>query len=63
MSDSPCHVQEMDRKRHLLRLWISPAVDRPLPDCYAELYGTTKVGNRGGIRVPGYDLNIPLDAE
>jgi hypothetical protein len=53
----------MDRKRHLLRLWISPAVDRPLPDCYAELYGTTKIGNRGGIRVPGFDLNIPLEAE
>ena len=56
-------LQEMDRKRHLLRLWVAPAMDRPLPECYAELYGTTKVGDRGGIRVPGYDLNIPLEAE
>ncbi|CAL8468861.1 g8402 [Coccomyxa elongata] len=54
---------EMDRKRHLLRLWVAPPVERPLPECYAELYGSTKVGDRGGIRVKGYDLKIPFEAE
>lgn len=53
----------MDRRRHLLRLWVSPEGERPLPECYAELYGTVKVADRGGIRVPGYDLKIPLEAE
>ena len=56
-------LQEDDLKRHLLRLWVAPSVDRPLPDCYAELYGSTKPGSRGGIRVPGYDLKIALKAE
>ena len=40
-----CFVQELDRKRHLLRLWVAPPVERPLPQCYAELYGTVKVGD------------------
>ncbi len=56
-------LQEQDRKRHLLRLWVAPPVERPLPQCYAELYGTVKVGDRGGIRVKGYDEKIPLEAE
>jgi hypothetical protein len=55
--------QEADRKRHLLRLWVSPPVERPLPDCYAELYGTTRIGDRGGIRVKGFNLSIALEAE
>lgn len=63
ISASGCSAQELDRKRHLLRLWVAPPVDRPLPECYAELYGTTKVGDRGGILVKGYDLNIKLEAE
>ena len=42
---------EADRKRHLLRLWLSVPDDRPLPDCYAERFGTTTIGNRGGIVV------------
>ena len=40
---------EADRKRHLLRLWLSVPGDRPLPDCYAERFGTITIGNRGGI--------------
>ena len=55
--------QELERRRHLLRLWVSPGNERPLPEAYAELYGSVTVGNRGGIRVPGYSLTIPLEAE
>ena len=42
---------EPERKRHLLRLWLSVPGDRPLPDCFAERFGTTTIGNRGGIVV------------
>jgi|TARA_B100000315_G_scaffold143376_2_gene132367 hypothetical protein len=43
---------EPERRRHLLRLWLSVPGDRPLPDCFAERFGTTKIGDRGGIVVP-----------
>ena len=52
---------EPERRRHLLRLWLSLPGDRDLPPCFAERYGTTEVGNRGGIIVPGTKLNAPLD--
>lgn len=52
---------EPERRRHLLRLWLSLPGDRDLPPCFAERYGTTEVGNRGGIIVPGTTLNAPLD--
>ena len=44
---------EPERRRNLLRLWLSVPGDRPLPDCFAERFGTTTVGNRGGIVVSG----------
>ena len=44
---------EPERKRHLLRLWFSVPGDRPLPDCFAERFGATTIGNRGGIVAPG----------
>ena len=49
------------RKRHLLRLWLSVAGDRPLPECFRERYGSIEIGNRGGIIVRGTRLNVPLD--
>lgn len=56
---------DVDRRRHLLRLWLSPVNDRPLPECYSDLLGgSVQIGNRGGIRVPGAVTNpIPLEAE
>jgi len=54
---------EPERRRHLLRLWLSPPNGRPLPAVFAERYGSVEVGQRGGIRVPGTELVTPLDAE
>jgi len=49
------------QKRHLLRLWLSVAGDRPLPDCFKRRYGSIEIGDRGGIIVDGTRLNVPLD--
>ncbi len=38
-----------ERRRHLLRLWLSVPGDRPLPDCFATRFGSTEIGDRGGI--------------
>ncbi len=48
-------------RRHLLRLWLSSPGDRPLPDCFAERFGSVEIGNRGGVLVPGTRLHAPLD--
>lgn len=37
------------RKRHLFRLWLSMAGDRPLPEVFATRFGSVQVGDRGGI--------------
>ena len=54
-----------ERRRHLLRLWLSTPDGRPLPACYAERYYSLKPGERpaGGIIVPGTRLHAPLDPE
>jgi hypothetical protein len=52
---------EAHRKRHLLRLWLSVAGDRPLPECFKQRYGSIEIGNRGGIITKGTKLNVPLD--
>lgn len=51
-----------DNKRHLLRLWLAAPTARPLPDIYKQRYGSIEIGDRGGIRVPGAKLNVPLEA-
>lgn len=40
---------EPDRRRHLLRVWLTLPGDRPLVPAFAERYGTTAVGERGGV--------------
>jgi hypothetical protein len=40
---------EPSHRRHLMRLWLSIAGDRPLPECFKERYGSIEIGNRGGI--------------
>jgi hypothetical protein len=50
---------EFERRRHLLRLWLSVPGDRALPDVFATRYGSTEIGNRGGIVVPGTEFKVP----
>jgi hypothetical protein len=42
---------EPERRRHLLRLWLSIPGDRLLPPVFAQRYGSIEPGNRGGIKV------------
>jgi hypothetical protein len=53
---------EPERKRHLLRLWLAPPEARPLPEAFAERYGSVVPGDRGGIKARG-ELIAPLEAE
>ncbi|HTZ37852.1 MAG TPA: TauD/TfdA family dioxygenase [Stellaceae bacterium] len=54
---------EPERKRHLLRLWLCPPDARPLPPVFAEVYGRTTIGDRGGIICPATRLHAPLAPE
>ncbi|TDJ34821.1 MAG: TauD/TfdA family dioxygenase [Gammaproteobacteria bacterium] len=55
---------ELDRKRHLLRLWLSTKDGWELPPIFAEKFGTVERGQRrGGIHVPGMKLTVPFEAE
>ncbi|MEZ5426821.1 MAG: TauD/TfdA family dioxygenase [Pyrinomonadaceae bacterium] len=42
---------EPERKRHLLRLWLSVPDDRPLPECFRQRYGSIEIGDRGGVAI------------
>jgi hypothetical protein len=53
---------EPERKRHLLRLWLCPPNGRPLPPVFADRYGSTEIGNRGGIVLPDVRMCAPLEA-
>jgi hypothetical protein len=52
---------EPERKRHLLRLWLAPPNARPLPDVYAERFGSVTPGARGGVTVPGVSGAVMLE--
>ena len=52
---------EVERKRHLLRLWLSPQGARPLPPVFAECYGSLTIGDRGGIICKKTRLHAPLE--
>jgi len=52
---------EPERRRHLLRLWLSPKTSRPLPESFAARYGSLEPGNRGGIVVKDTRLNFTLE--
>lgn len=52
---------EPERKRHLLRLWLAPPTARPLPEVYAERFGSITPGDRGGVVVPGSRPAIPFE--
>jgi hypothetical protein len=45
---------EQERKRLLLRIWLSVPCNRPLDPAFADFYGATEAGTlRGGIWPPG----------
>ena len=52
---------EPDKRRHLLRLWLSLPGDRVLPESFKQRYGSIEVGNRGGIVTSNTKLHAPLD--
>ena len=52
---------EPERKRHLLRLWLAPPTARPLPEVFAERFGSITPGDRGGVVVPGSRPTIPFE--
>lgn len=54
--------EEPADKRHLLRLWLAVPGARPLPPVYAQRFGSTTIGDRGGIELPGVEHQIPLAA-
>ncbi|MEM7287911.1 MAG: TauD/TfdA family dioxygenase [Actinomycetota bacterium] len=51
LHDRTGFVDKPDAPRHLLRLWLSLPGDRRLPEIFATRYGSTVVGDRGGIVV------------
>ena len=51
--------EDLKKRRHLLRLWLSVEGDRALPEVFASRYGSIEIGNRGGIMVKGTKLTIP----
>ncbi|HTZ35672.1 MAG TPA: TauD/TfdA family dioxygenase [Stellaceae bacterium] len=52
---------EAERKRHLLRLWLAAPGARPLPPVFAARYGSTTIGDRGGIICEKTRLHAPLE--
>ena len=52
---------ERAKRRHLLRLWLSPQGDRTLPGVFKQRYGSIEIGNRGGIITRHTKLKAPLD--
>lgn len=62
-SAQSCILQDPAERRHLLRIWVAPPNGWPLPEAFADRYGSTIIGERGGICVPGYAPRIALEAE
>ncbi len=52
---------EPTQRRHLLRLWLAPATARPLAPVFAQRYGSTRPGARGGVNLPTARLHVPLE--
>jgi len=53
---------EPERRRHLLRLWLAAKDARPLPDAFAQRFGSVAIGDRGGVITPAtVKLNAPLE--
>lgn len=53
LHDRTAFVDQPGKPRHLLRLWLTLPGARPLPPTFAQRYGSTTVGDRGGIVCAG----------
>ena len=53
---------EREKRRHLMRLWLSVPGDRELPPVFAQRYGSIEIGDRGGIITEKTHLHAPIDA-
>ena len=51
LHDRTGFIDKPGSPRHLLRHWLSIDGDRELPPVFTQRYGSTEVGNRGGITV------------
>lgn len=52
---------DVDKRRHLLRLWLACPGGPGLPPFMYERFGVTASGRPEGIRVPGVELVAPID--
>jgi hypothetical protein len=53
---------EPHRRRHLLRLWLAPEAAWPLPEVFAQRYGSVTPGARGGVPSADARLRANIDA-
>ena len=51
---------ELEKRRHLYRLWLAMEGDRELPPCFAQRFGQITVGDRGGIVTEGTKASVAL---
>ena len=51
LHDRTGYTDKPGSPRHLLRLWLSIPGDRALPASFAQRFGNTTIGDRGGIAV------------
>lgn len=55
--------EEVERRRHLWRIWLACSDWPPLPEVYTSVWQGAVAGNRpAGIRIEGVPLTAPLDA-
>ena len=52
----------LNNRRHLLRLWLSVPGDRALPEIFSERFHSVSVGERGGMQLQGVLPCAPLEA-
>lgn len=56
--------EELEKRRHLLRLWLACTDGPPLPHWMTDAYeGKIADGRPNGFEVPGVPLNAPLEAD
>ena len=56
------NLRDVGANSDLIRLWLSAAGDRLLPEVLKHRYGSIEIGARGGIITLATRLHAPLDA-